>query len=163
MTEGEHGFDTTGKLAPLQALLDRFVSEGQVNGAAVAIAFVPVTAAVVLIQGGGLLAGVGKSAADLTGDAALTWHTVVLLGNGFILTSVVWASAVTGLLDRRFGVTAIAFAVASVAALFGLMHSPEASGAVFWPWSPPGPEPLRLAGAYGVLAVISWAAVRSAR
>ena len=38
MTKNEHGFDTTGKLAPLQALLDRFVSEGQVNGAAVAVA-----------------------------------------------------------------------------------------------------------------------------
>ena len=34
------------------------------------------------------------------------------------------------------------------------MHSPVANGAVFWPWAPPGPEPLRLAGAYGVLAVL---------
>jgi AGZA family xanthine/uracil permease-like MFS transporter len=147
----------------LEITAQAFHASPRNHGPAVAIAFVPVTAAVVLIQGGGLLAGVGKSAADLTGDAALTWHTVVLLGNGFILTSVVWASAVTGLLDRRFGVTAIAFAVASVAALFGLMHSPEASGAVFWPWSSPGPEPLRLAGAYGVLAAICWAAARPAR
>lgn len=38
MTEGEQGFDTTGRLAPLQALLDRFVAEGQVDGAAVAVA-----------------------------------------------------------------------------------------------------------------------------
>ncbi|HYI13816.1 MAG TPA: serine hydrolase domain-containing protein [Thermomicrobiales bacterium] len=38
MTEAEQGFDTTGRLAPLQALLDRFVAEGQVDGAAVAVA-----------------------------------------------------------------------------------------------------------------------------
>lgn len=38
MTEGEHGFDTTGRLAPLQALLDRFIAEGQLDGAAVAVA-----------------------------------------------------------------------------------------------------------------------------
>jgi AGZA family xanthine/uracil permease-like MFS transporter len=147
----------------LEITAQAFHASPRQHGAAVAIAFVPVTAAVVLIQGGGLLAGVGKSAADLTGDAALTWRTVVLLGNGFILTSVVWASAVVGLLDRRFGITALAFAVASAAALFGLMHSPHASGALFWPWSPPGPEPLRLAGAYGILAAICWAVARPAR
>jgi AGZA family xanthine/uracil permease-like MFS transporter len=147
----------------LEITAQAFHASPRRHGAAVAVAFVPVTAAVVLIQGGALLAGVGKSAADLTGDAAVTWRTVVLLGNGFILTSVLWATAVAGLLDRRFGVTAIAFAVASAAALFGLMHSPEASGALFWPWAPPGPEPLRLAGAYGVLAAICWAAARPAR
>ncbi len=38
MTEAEHGFDTTGRLGPLQELLDRFIAEGQVEGAAVAVA-----------------------------------------------------------------------------------------------------------------------------
>jgi serine-type D-Ala-D-Ala carboxypeptidase len=38
VSEGEQGFDTTGRLAPLQALLDRFVAEGQLDGAAVAVA-----------------------------------------------------------------------------------------------------------------------------
>lgn len=38
MTESEHGFDTTGRLAPLQELLNRFVAEGQVDGTAVAVA-----------------------------------------------------------------------------------------------------------------------------
>jgi len=144
----------------LEITAQAFHASPRHHGPAVALAFVPVAAAMVLIQTGGLLAGVGKSGIDLTGDAALTWHTLLLLGNGFILTAVVWGTAVAAMLDGRFVGSAIAFAVASVATLFGLMHSPVASGAVFWPWAAPGPEPLRLAGAYGVLAVLcGWAAL----
>jgi len=148
----------------LEITAQAFHASPKQHGAAVALAFVPVAAAMVSIQAGGLLAGVGKSAADLTGDAAATWHTLQLLGNGFILTAVVWASALATLIDRRFSGTALCFAVASVATLFGLMHSPLPSGAVFWAWAPPGPEPLRLAGAYGILAVLTLlASRRSAR
>ena len=40
MTQSEQGqgFDNTGRLGPLQELLDRFISEGQLNGTAVAVA-----------------------------------------------------------------------------------------------------------------------------
>ncbi|HEX5164301.1 MAG TPA: serine hydrolase domain-containing protein [Thermomicrobiales bacterium] len=38
MSEAQQGFDTTGKLAPLQALLDHFITEGQLDGTAVAVA-----------------------------------------------------------------------------------------------------------------------------
>src|SRR2546430_7331322 len=42
------------------------------HGAAVALAFVPVAAAVVLIETGGVLSALGASPRHLTGDAALT-------------------------------------------------------------------------------------------
>jgi len=138
----------------LEITAQAFHASPRHHGAAVALALVPTAAAVTIIQAGGLLAGVGKSAADLTGDAALGWQALLLLGNGFILTAVVWATAVVAILDRRFAGAAVACAVASVATLFGLMHSPVPSGAVFWPWEAPGAGPLRLAGAYGVLAVL---------
>jgi AGZA family xanthine/uracil permease-like MFS transporter len=139
----------------LEITAQAFHASPERHGPAVAIAFVPVAAAMTIIQAGGFLAGVGRSAADLTGDAALGWRALLLLGNGFILTAVVWAAAVASILDRRFLSTAIAFAAASLATLVGLMHSPLPSGAVFWPWAPPGPAPLQLAGTYGVLAGLS--------
>jgi AGZA family xanthine/uracil permease-like MFS transporter len=147
----------------LEITAQAFHASPRHHGPAVALAFLPVAAAVVLIQAGGLFAGLGKTAADLTGEAADTWHTLLVLGNGFILTAVVWGAAVAALLDRRFIATAVAFAIGSAATLFGLMHSPVANGAVFWPWAAPGPGPLRLAGAYGVLAVLCGFAVLSSR
>jgi hypothetical protein len=55
-------------------------------------------------------------------------------------------------------VAGLLFAVASVASLCGVIHSPLASGALFWPWAPPSAIPGHLAGAYGALAVICWLA-----
>ena len=147
----------------LEITAQAFHASPRHHGPAVALAFVPVAAAMVMIQTGGLLAGVGKSPADLTGDAAQTWHALLLLGNGFILTAVVWGSALAAMLDRRLLGAAVAFAVASVATLFGVMHSPAPSGAVFWAWAPPSVEPLRFDGAYGILAVLCGAAALSSR
>ena len=147
----------------LEITAQAFHASPRHHGPAVALALVPVAAAMVMIQASGLLAGVGKSPADLTGEAAHTWQALLLLGNGFILTAVVWASALVALLDRRLAGSAVAFAVASVATLFGVMHSPAPGGAVFWPWAPPGAEPLRFAGAYGILAVLCVVAALSSR
>src|SRR5207245_3230248 len=49
------------------------------HGAAVALAFVPVAAAVVLIELGGMLPALGKRAADLTGEAGATYGTLLIL------------------------------------------------------------------------------------
>src|SRR5437773_1452744 len=137
-----------------------FLASPPRHGPAVAITFVPVAAAVVLIQLGGVLAALGKSPADLRGDAALTYRTLLVLGNGFILTAVLWGWAVRTMIDRRFLVTAAVLAVASLATLVGLVHSPLPGGALFWPWAEGAPraQALPLAGAYGVLAALCAAA-----
>src|SRR2546427_530201 len=118
---------------------------------------------------GGALGGGGPdtpptcaSPAHLTGEAALTHQTLLVLGNGFILTAVVWGWALVTIIERRFAATGLVLAFASVATLFGVIHSPEPSGSLFWPWAPPSAVPARLAGAYGVLAAICWLAATRA-
>lgn len=140
----------------LEITAQAFLASPPRHGAAVALTFVPVAAAVVLIEVGGLLGGVGKSPADLRGDAALTYRSLLVLGNGFILTALLWGWALVTIIDRRLLVTAAVLAVASVATLVGLVHSPEPGGAVFWPWAEHAPRALvlPLAGAYGVLAAL---------
>lgn len=144
----------------LEITAQAFLASPPRHGPAVALTFVPVVAAMVVIQGGGLMSGVGRSAADLTGDAALTWQSLVVLGNGFIVTAVLWGWALVGILDRRPAVTAALLAVASAATLAGVIHSPLPSGALFWPWAAPSPMTARIAGAYGVAATLCWLAAR---
>jgi AGZA family xanthine/uracil permease-like MFS transporter len=112
---------------------------------------------VVLIELGGALGALGRSAADLTGDAALTHRALLVLGNGFILTSVLWGAALVWIIDRRLHLTAVAFALASLATLFGVIHSPLPSGALFWPWAAGVTRDVAwpVAGAYGLLAAAS--------
>ena len=140
----------------LEITAQAFLASPPRHGPAVAVTFVPVAAAVVLIELGAALGAVGKSAADLGGDAALTHRALLVLGNGFILTAVLWGAAVAWIIDRRLPLTAVAFAVASLATLFGVIHSPLPSGGLFWPWSPGIAREVAwpVAGAYGLLAVV---------
>jgi AGZA family xanthine/uracil permease-like MFS transporter len=133
-----------------------FLASPARHGAAVALAFVPVAAAVVVIQVSSLVASLGRSAADFRGEAAATWQALLVLGNGFILSGLLWSWTLVSILDRRPAVAAALLAVASLASLGGVIHSPLASGALFWPWAPPAPVIGRIVGAYGVAAILCW-------
>src|SRR5205823_5898565 len=106
----------------------------------------------------GLLAGVGASPASLTGEAALAHQTLRVLGNGFILTALLWGWTLVAIIERRLGVAGALCAFASLVTLFGVIHSPLADGALFWPWAASAALPQRLAGAYGAVAAICWLA-----
>jgi AGZA family xanthine/uracil permease-like MFS transporter len=142
----------------LEITAQAFLASPARHGPAVALAFVPVAAAVVLIQGSGLLGALGKTPADLTGDAAATWQVLLVLGNGFILTALLWGWALVAILDHRGRLAAAVLAVASLAALCGVIHSPLPNGALFWPWAAPSPLAGRIAGAYGGAAALCWLA-----
>jgi AGZA family xanthine/uracil permease-like MFS transporter len=142
----------------LEITAQGFLASPPRHGPAVALAFVPVAAAVVLIEAGSLLAALRASPAALTGEAALAHEGLRVLGNGFILTAVLWGWALVTIIERRLAVTGVLFAFASLATLFGAIHSPLPSGALFWAWAAPSELPPRLAGAYGALAAICWLA-----
>ena len=55
------------------------------------------------------------------------------LAGGFIITSLLWASAVARIIDRRLIVASVYFAIAGILVLFGVMHSPV-DDKMFWPW-----------------------------
>jgi AGZA family xanthine/uracil permease-like MFS transporter len=141
----------------LEITAQAFHASPREHGAAVALAFVPAAAAMVLIEAGAAIGALGKSPQELTADAAVAWRTLQMLGNGFILTALLWAWALVSIIERRFGVTAALFAVASAGTLCGLIHSPLPSGALFWPWAAPSPATAALAGAYGLVAALCWA------
>jgi AGZA family xanthine/uracil permease-like MFS transporter len=138
----------------LQITAQAFLASPPRHAAAVAVCFLPAVAALVLIEGGLLLGGVGKSAADLEGEGRLVWSALLVLGNGFILTALVWGSALVAIIDRRLPVAAAVLAIAAVATLFGLIHSPLPGGAVFWPWAVTSGTPHAVAAAYGVAASV---------
>jgi adenine/guanine/hypoxanthine permease len=140
----------------LEITAQAFLASPPRHGPAVALAFVPVAAAVVLIELGQMLGALGRSPADLGGDAGLTYRTLLVLGNGFILTAVLWSWALVTIIDRRFLVTAAVLAGASLATLVGLMHSPQPGGALFLPWWADAPRSIALpvAGAYGVVGAL---------
>ncbi len=138
----------------LQITAQAFLASPARHAVAVTLAFIPAVAALVLIQINSLLSAAGKSAADLAGEGRVTFGALLVLGNGFILTALLWGAAVVWIVERRLATAAAVLAAGALATLFGLIHSPLPDGAVFWPWAPPGGAPLRLSAAYGVAAAL---------
>ena len=138
----------------LEITAQAFVTSPPRHAAAVAISFIPAVAALVLIQGGILLTGVGKTPADLVGAARAGWEGLLILGNGFIVTALLWGTAVVAIVERRLAVAAAVFGAASLAALVGIIHSPLPTGALFWPGSTGTEAALRVAGAYGLAGAV---------
>ena len=138
----------------LEITAQAFVASPPRHAAAVAISFIPAVAALVLIQGGILLAGVGKGPADLAGAARVGWDGLLVLGNGFIVTALLWGSAVVAIVERRLAVAAAIFGAASLASLLGVIHSPLPSGAMFWPGATGTGAALRVAGGYGLAGAV---------
>jgi AGZA family xanthine/uracil permease-like MFS transporter len=100
---------------------------------AVALACVPALAYLTLIALNQVLPETGKPFAALAPPVQHWVETVTILSGGFIVTSLLWGTALAHLIDRRVAAAAAAFALAAIAAWFGVIHSPLPSGAILPP------------------------------
>ena len=79
-----------------------------------------------------------QAAFQLRPDLASDLQTVQLLKQGFILTSLLWASLLAMAIDRKMMHAALFTAIAGGFTLFGLIHSPMPNNALFLPFGLPG-------------------------
>jgi AGZA family xanthine/uracil permease-like MFS transporter len=82
---------------------------------------------------------------------------IVALGNGFIITSMIWAGFLAAMVDRR-PVAAIGTLLAgAILTLFGIIHSVEPGGGLYLPWDLTGVArtlAFQFTAAYAVLAAV---------
>jgi AGZA family xanthine/uracil permease-like MFS transporter len=126
---------------------------------AVALACVPAMAALVMIYANQLLAFAGLSFDELPGSLAVEMQTLRTLESGFIVTSLIWASWLAALIDRRLALAAGYAAAASVCSLFGVIHSPAAGSPLVVPWDLPADVPAAAAGQTPFYFAAGYAAV----
>jgi len=132
--------------------------------AAVVIACVPALASLVLIFIDKFLGEMGAHGIrleQLTDGLQTEIATIRALGNGFIITSLLWASALAAMIDRKLRVAAVCMAIAAVLSLFGIMHSPFPGAAMFFIWDLDAAvrqTPVSYAAGYLLIALmmISW-------
>jgi AGZA family xanthine/uracil permease-like MFS transporter len=143
---------------------------------AVALACVPALAYLALITLNQVLPAVNKPFEEL---APATQHwivTITILAGGFIVTSLLWGSTLTHLIDGRVRPAAATLVLAGTLAWFGIIHSPLPSA----PIRPPsavmaqveaegrgpaatGQTPYHWASAYGAMALVIVAVGRMGR
>ena len=98
--------------------------------AALAVACFPAIAKAVMI----ILDQFGINAFTVQPNVEGLYLRLSVLAGGFILTSLIWASATAAIVDRRYSLAAIYFTVGGFLTLFGLMHSPLPGDQMFLPW-----------------------------
>jgi AGZA family xanthine/uracil permease-like MFS transporter len=82
---------------------------------------------------------------------------IVALGNGFIITSMIWAGFLAALVDRRTAVAVTTLLAGALLTLFGVIHSVDPGGGLYLPWSLAGVGrtlALQFAAGYLVLAAV---------
>jgi AGZA family xanthine/uracil permease-like MFS transporter len=81
----------------------------------------------------------------------------VALGNGFILTGMLWGAFLAELINRRLKISAVYLGILALFSFFGVVHSCSPDGNIYLPWTLSGIAreiPYQFALAYVGLAVM---------
>lgn len=118
---------------------------------AIVLACVPALAYLALIALGRVLPETGKPFASLSAETRHWVATTTMLAGGFIVTSLLWATFLTKLIDGRIVAAAVTMALGAVFAFFGVIHSALPSSPIVLP-----SEAIRQLAASGRLATVAY-------
>jgi adenine/guanine/hypoxanthine permease len=122
---------------------------------ALALALVPVLAYLVDIELGTLAGAAKIDIAALGDDTRRALLALTMLGNGFVVTAMLWTSWLIWVIDHRLRLAALVCLIAAGMTLVGLIHSPFPDGRIFLPWQDNIPQLVfSLAGSYLLLAAL---------
>ena len=143
----------------LDITVQAFQQTKREHAIAVALAFLPAIAYLINIKFGTWVAPDAAAAlyAAVDGHGLSDVATLQLLGNGFIITAMLWAAALVALIERRPGVAVGLLFVAAALSAFGVIHSTDPRGGIYLPWQLEGLRQaitLQVTAAYAVLAVV---------
>jgi AGZA family xanthine/uracil permease-like MFS transporter len=123
---------------------------------AVTVTFLPTIANMVLVILGQFLSQCKISTDALPLNLKTLYQTLTILGNGFILTAMLWGGILSALISKRPRVSAVYALACALLTMCGLMHSIFPTGEVYLPWSIPEHLHWEVASAYFILAGLFW-------
>lgn len=123
---------------------------------AIAIAFVPAIADLVLIHWNSLLGALQIAAEKLPSAQQTSYRALTLLANGFILTSMLWSTLVIDIIDRRRSRILLVCLLAAGLTLVGGIHSPFSDGRLFLPDASLPRSTYLLAAGYLLFGAAAW-------
>ena len=108
-----------------------------------------------------LLGATGRGLDDLPEEMASQLQTLRALSGGFIVTSLLWGSWLSSLIDGQMRRAAAYALAACPLSLFGVMHSPLRGGIMHLPWrldelpkAAAGQTPYYFAAGYALVAAL---------
>lgn len=129
------------------------------HAGAMVLGFLPSVAYLLAIKAPGWIPADKLAALTTTldGHGLPELAVIFTLGNGFIITAMLWTAAVAAMVDGRLRRAAAFLLVAAGLTLFGLIHSVDPRGGIYLPWTLSGLPKLiawQFVGGYVVLAAL---------
>jgi adenine/guanine/hypoxanthine permease len=120
----------------LDIMVQAFLACPARHAPAVAFAYFPTVARLLAIKYGtflaaGTLAGLLVKAGKELPEVLVT----IAVGNGFILTAMLWGGFLAELIDRRLKRSAIYLGILATFSFFGVIHSASPDGNMYLPWT----------------------------
>ena len=143
----------------LDIMVQAFLACPARHAPAVAFAYFPTIARLLAIKYGTFLAA-GTLAGLLvkTGKELPEVLVTIAVGNGFILTAMLWGGFLAELIDRKLKRSALYLGILAAFSFFGVIHSASPDGNMYLPWSLTTPLqraiPYQFALGYVVLAAM---------
>ncbi len=138
----------------LEIVSQTFSSCPKAHHSAVSLALLPTVANLVLIQWSTLLGDLKVDLAALPAKLAAQREVIILLGNGFILTAMLWGAFAAHLADRKLFRAAVFLFICAAFSLFGVIHSVEPTGRLYLPWLVESTMPWRVGIGYAAFGVL---------
>jgi adenine/guanine/hypoxanthine permease len=144
----------------LEIIVQSFDACPKRHSAAVALAFFPSLACLLSIKLGNpefVPAEIFSKLLTLPGKGLPELLVTVALGNGFIVTAMLWGAFLAEMIDRRLKRSAFYLLILGVLSFFGIIHSALPDGQMYLPWllDPFFQKiPYQFAFAYVLLAVV---------
>jgi len=144
----------------LDIVIQSFYAIPKAHAPAVAFSFFPSIARLLSIKFGNsdlvqpdtfnkLLVTPGRSLPEL--------QVIIALGNGFIVTAMLWGAFLAELIDRNLKRSSCYLIILAILTLFGITHSAMPDGSMYFPWTlSPSPRqiPYQFSTAYAALAAL---------
>lgn len=131
-----------------------YTESPEAHSPAVSICFMPVVANLSIIILAQFIGAANITMEKLPQRLQVMHHSLTVLSNGFIVTSLLWGSMLAFLIDGRPRQAAFCAVICSFLTLFGLIHSVMPTGAVYLPWAINSHAHYLMAAAYAILASV---------
>jgi adenine/guanine/hypoxanthine permease len=117
----------------IEIAVQAFIESPRQHVPAVVISIIPAVGYLVLTQINGLL-GELHPAPLLSADRMSQMNILRALGQGFILTAILWGGFLSDLVDNKLRRAGVFMILCAVFTLFGFMHSVAPAGEIYYPW-----------------------------
>lgn len=138
----------------IEIVVQSFEATQKKHFPAVAISYLPIVAYLLLIQLKPIFGEITQRGVSISSDSLKNFQIILYLGNGFILTSMLWGAITAFIIDGERRKAGFYSTIGAILSIFGFIHSTSINSELYLPTKSPSPYNYYIAVGYIIFAII---------